>query len=97
MSVKKAVKSKISSTTQILSTLKRLESGQIDIVRQVQDQRADIIKMKEEILGAFDASSRVPDVSAKVDLHEKRIENLEQKSTMFEAALRGREKPLDPL
>ena len=106
---------KQNKSTQILSTLKRLDSGQNELRsdfkklesgqnelqigfnnlgRQFQGQRADIIKMKEEILGAFDGLSLVSNVSAKVELHEVRIKSLEQKSAVFETALKVKEKPL---
>jgi len=71
-----------------------LRSGFSNVERQLQDQRAGLIKMKDEILGAFDGSSLIPDISLKIDRHEKRIENLEQKTTVFEAALKVKDKPL---
>ncbi len=48
--------------------------------------------MKEEIIGAFDATARVPDVNSKIDQHESRIEDLERKSIVFEVALRSKDR-----
>jgi hypothetical protein len=50
--------------------------------------------LKKTVSGALDASGKVPELNTKVDLHETRIENLEQKSTVFEAALKQKEKSL---
>ncbi|MDZ4676816.1 MAG: hypothetical protein SGI74_04825 [Oligoflexia bacterium] len=81
MTEKKKSKTKSTDSTDILSAIRdihgKMEGLEIhlhnkidvtskDLERQIQDQRADIHKMKEEILGAFDASARLPDVSSKV-------------------------------
>jgi len=64
-----------------------------DLEKQFQYQRVDIQKMKEEILGAFDASSNVPEISLRVQKHEGRIEHLEQRATAVDTAIRNMNNP----